>query len=153
MSEEIWKPVVGSPAYEVSTLGRVRSLPQRRRQMSRWGTYYWHSTKGKLLKPGIASNGYPTVAIGRGNTRTVHSLVAEAFIGPYPEGCEVRHKDGDRENPKLDNLEYGSRTDNIFDAVNHGSWHSKRRRDGWGNMWKTRRAVSGKGGHYVLDNG
>ena len=77
--------------------------------------------KGRMLRPGIASNGYPTVALGRGNTRTLHSLVAETFLGPCPENCEVRHKDGNRTNPQLSNLEYGTRSDNMLDAAKHGS--------------------------------
>lgn len=107
---ETWKPVVGHPNYEVSDLGRV------------------YSNRGaRILKPGVASNGYPTVALGRGNTRTLHSLVADAFLGPRPEGQEVRHKDGDRMNPRADNLVYGTRTDNINDAVAHGTWMSPAR--------------------------
>lgn len=101
---EIWKPVVRFPHYMVSDQGRV----------------YSHLSQ-KYLRPGIASHGYPTVALGRGNSRTLHSLVAEAFIGPPPENMEVRHKDGNRQNPKLSNLEYGTRRDNIMDAYFHGT--------------------------------
>lgn len=124
---ETWRPVVGHAEYEVSDLGRVRSLDRSWQQRSRGGTFYTHMKRGQLLRPGIASNGYPTVALGRGNTRTVHSLVADAFLGCAPEGCEVRHKDGNRKNPCLDNLEYGTRTDNINDAVKHGTWMSAER--------------------------
>ncbi|WP_372732947.1 NUMOD4 motif-containing HNH endonuclease [Novosphingobium sp.] len=103
MSER-WKTVLGFPDYMVSSEGRV----------------YSHISQ-KFLRPGIASNGYPTVALGRGNTRTLHSLVAETFIGPCPAGMEVRHRDGIRTNPKLSNLRYGSRSDNIKDAYEHGT--------------------------------
>lgn len=104
---EEWRPIAGFEGrYEVSSFGRVRSFFRGVR----------------LLQPGIASNGYPTVCLGRGNTRTVHSLVAETFIGPCPPNCEVRHKDGCRTNPYKDNLEYGTRSANIFDAVRHGTW-------------------------------
>lgn len=81
----------------------------------------------KILRPGIASNGYPTVALGRGNTRTLHSLVAEAFIGPRPENMDVRHKDGNRLNPRADNLEHGTRTENILDSIRHQQWMSEKR--------------------------
>ena len=118
MAEE-WRVVPSCSDYEVNELGQVRG---------REGRLVWagahagfRTASEKLLRPGIASNGYPTVALGRRNTRTVHSLVAEAFIGPVPVGCEVRHKDGDRKNPKLDNLEYGTRSDNIEDAFRHGT--------------------------------
>jgi hypothetical protein len=108
---ETWKSVVGHAGYEVSDLGRVKSSLRG----------------GRILRPGIASNGYPTVALGRGKTRTIHSLVAEAFIGPRPDGQEVRHKDGNRRNPAALNLSYGTRTQNIYDAVAHGTWLSPAR--------------------------
>lgn len=99
---ENWKAVPGyGGLYEVSDLGRVRSYAR--------GT-------ARLLRPGIASHGYPTVALGRGKSRTVHSLVAEAFLGPRPAGQEVCHRDGDRANPALSNLVYGTRSENNIDA-------------------------------------
>lgn len=108
---ETWKPVVGHEGrYEVSSWGRVRNV-----------------ARGRMLKPGLASNGYFTVAIGKGNSRTTHSLVAEAFIGPRPVGMEVLHLDGIRANSHADNLRYGTRTDNILDAVKHGTWMSPAR--------------------------
>lgn len=96
--------MTGFPDYMISSEGRV----------------YSHLSQ-KFLRPGIASNGYPTVALGRGNTRTVHSLVAAAFIGPCPVGQEVRHDNGDRKNPRLTNLLYGTRAQNIADAFEHGT--------------------------------
>lgn len=126
--KEQWKPVVGLEGqYEVSTFARVRSLPREWQQVSRLGRVHAHRVKGRMLKPGVASNGYYTVALGRGNTRTVHSLVAEAFIGPCPKGQEVRHKNGKRTDSRLVNLEYGTRTDNIRDAIRHGTWVSTAR--------------------------
>jgi hypothetical protein len=115
---EEWRPVPGFPNYEVSSEGRVRSLDHVVWGGPRAGFY---TKKGRMLRPGAASHNYPTVVLGRGNTRTVHSLVAEAFIGPYPPGQEVRHKDGDRSNPRLENLEYGTRADNVRDAIRHGT--------------------------------
>lgn len=67
-----------------------------------------------------------TSHLGRGHSRTVHSLVAAAFIGPCPQGQEVRHKDGTRTNNTADNLEYGTRTDNLRDAIRHGTWKISR---------------------------
>lgn len=113
MSEQ-WRPVVGwEGLYEVSSEGRVRSFRR--------------GANGRVLRPGIASHGYPTVALGRGNTQSVHVLVAAALLGPCPEGQEVRHRDGKRTNPRATNLRYGTRSDNINDAVRSGSWFSKRR--------------------------
>ena len=120
---EIWKPVPGHEGgYEISSQGNVRSLPRFARSGAGRRT-----VPGGMLNPGLASNGYYTVAIGRGNSRTVHSLVAEAFLGPCPVGCEVLHIDGSRTNNVLGNLRYGTRSENIYDAVRHGSWMSEAR--------------------------
>ncbi len=106
---EVWRPILGFEGqYEVSNRGRVRS--------------YRRSAKGKLLAPGKASHGYYTVSLGRNNSRTLHSLVAEAFIGPKPDKCEVLHNDGSRTNNCVENLRYGTRSENIFDAVKQGTW-------------------------------
>lgn len=116
---EEWRPVPGFPNYEVSSEGRVRSLDCQVWGGPRAGFYI---KSGRILRPGVGSHGYPTIMLGRkGGTRTVHSLVAEAFIGPRPEGQEVRHKDGNRGNPKLENLHYGTRGDNVRDAIAHGT--------------------------------
>ncbi len=68
------------------------------------------------MRPGVASHGYATVSLGRDNSKTLHSLVAEAFLGPCPKGQEVRHKDGLRTNHEASNLEYGTRSQNNIDA-------------------------------------
>lgn len=120
---EIWRWVPNyEGVYEVSNIGRVRSV-------DRTVAYYnWracakinHSVKGRILRPGKASSGYYTVALGRGNSRTVHSLVAEAFLGPKPDGHEVLHIDGSRTNNCVANLRYGTRSENMLDAVKHGT--------------------------------
>lgn len=116
--KEEWRILPSNSTYEVSNLGRVRSRDHQVWGGRRMGFY---TKPGRLLRPGIASTGYPTVALGRGNTRTVHSLVAEAFFGPCPIGKEIRHKDGVRTNPRWDNLEYGTRLENIEDAFRHGT--------------------------------
>lgn len=101
--KEVWKNIRGyKGTYQVSNLGRVKSFSRYK--------------EGVILKPAKASHGYFTVVLGRGNTRTLHSLVAGAFIGPCPKGQEVRHKDGTRTNNILTNLEYGTRSQNNVDA-------------------------------------
>lgn len=121
MTEE-WRPVPSAPDYEVSNLGRVRGRDGR--QVWAGPRVGFRTVPEKLLRPGIASNGYPTVMLGRKiGTRTVHSLIAETFIGPCPIGQEVRHKDGDRCNSRLENLIYGTRADNMQDAISHGTFN------------------------------
>jgi len=75
---------------------------------------------GKVLSPGIASNGYPTVQLC-GATHTVHSIVLRTFVGPAPDGCECRHRDGDRLNSRLANLHWGTRAENVADMAAHGT--------------------------------
>lgn len=107
---EIWTFIPGyEGVYQVSNLGNVKSFARHK--------------DGSLLKPGKASNGYYTVSFGRNNSKTVHSLVALAFLGPRPKGMEVLHIDGTRTNNAVSNLRYGTRTDNILDAIKHGSWN------------------------------
>lgn len=115
--DEAFLPVPGFPDYEVSRYGNVRSWTPKK--------------KGALLKPGLTSAGYPSVVLG-GNTKLVHRLVAEVFIGPCPNGQEVRHKDGMRDNSHLDNLEYGTRRDNVLDMMRHGTYDSGKRLEHFG---------------------
>ncbi len=105
---EVWRDIPGYSGYQVSNLGRVRSL-DRVVKTARGERRY----KGKMLKPGIASHNYLTVAIGKGNSMSVHVLVAMAFLGPAPfDGAEVRHLDDVRTNNFDFNLAWGSRGDN-----------------------------------------
>jgi hypothetical protein len=117
MTEE-WRPIGEAPGYEVSDQGRVRS---------------WKKFGGgplpRIVKPHDTA-GYWAVGLytpsGR-VPRTIHALVAEAFIGPRPEGMEVRHLDGDRRNNVPTNLRYGTRAENARDAVEHGTHRETRK--------------------------
>lgn len=102
--KEIWKPVVGyEGVYEVSNLGRVKSLP-RWHENGRCG----YMTKGKILKQRL-NKGYLCVTLIQNNKRKhcdVHRLVAKAFI-PNPNNYPcVNHKDENPNNPRWDNLEW-----------------------------------------------
>ena len=115
MAPEIWKPVVGHPGYEVSDLGEVRSLPRTRN-----GRRY----RGRRLCPFKDGKSYPAINLSHGPLRvrrTVHSLVADAFIGPRPTGLETRHLDGTRINSSLNNLAYGTRAENWADSCVNGA--------------------------------
>ena len=117
--EEIWKEVVGYPSYEVSNLGNVR----RYNYIS--GEY--KIKKLKSLNRGDKNNKYGkylsfNVSLGtknKGKTLKVHQEVAKAFFGPKPAGMIVLHLDEDISNNKLDNLKYGTTSENVkmaFDA-------------------------------------
>lgn len=107
MATEIWKPVVGfEDSYEVSSLGRVRSLDRVVVMNSRWGKPVAKNLKGKFLAPTLNGHGYPNVMLGAGNMCRVHRLVAEAFIPNPDELPQVNHLDGNRANSKVENLEW-----------------------------------------------
>lgn len=113
-SEEQWRPIPGyEDTYLVSDLGRVWGRPRR-------------STKGGITKLRTSPAGYVVVDLSQRNQRSthlVHRLVALAFMGPCPEGLEVRHLDGDSANPVLTNLAYGTSSQNKWDTVRHGRHH------------------------------
>lgn len=95
---EIWKPIEGyEDRYKVSNMGRVRS---RTKILSQGGKVYKHVT---------LNNG----DISHRSTRTVHTLVANAFI-PNPEGLlYVNHKDYDTYNNRAENLEWCTASYNV----------------------------------------
>lgn len=109
---EEWRAVVGWEGfYEVSDQGRVRRHPSHGHRLV------------LLLKPIVHKRGYLYVHLKRKpirSARTVHSLVAEAFIGPYPYGHEVNHRDGVKANCAKTNLEYVLQADNIHHAIATG---------------------------------
>lgn len=61
------------------------------------------------------------VALGRGNSRAVHRLVAEAFHGPCPEGLECAHQNGDRQDARAENLVWVNRVENARHRRLHGT--------------------------------
>lgn len=78
-----------------------------------------------MLKWAANSSGYPQVRVrlvSGYRSVTIHVLVAEAFIGPRPEGdIHICHYDGNPENNHASNLRYGTRQENIADMRRHGT--------------------------------
>lgn len=105
---EKWKSVEGSD-YEVSSIGRVRSLKSQ---------FY-----GRVLKPRQNSRGYLYVNLchdGKYKSKSVHVLVARAFLrGVSKDG--VNHKDGNKLNNCAYNLEWATHAENVRHAENR-SW-------------------------------
>jgi len=95
--------------YAVSNLGNVKRIKPGRR-----------ATVGKILKPQFGGR-YYHVRLGLGKLgikmRTIHSLVAEAFLGLRPEGFQINHKDGNKLNNNIDNLEYITHAKNAEHAA------------------------------------
>lgn len=109
MKNEAWRFIPGWPGYVVSDQGRVVSLRNK---------------EPVVLKGSPGKNGYPRVSLRNGGAtkyRNVHSLVMEAFVGPRPEGKEVRHLNGVSSDARLENLAYGTPVENMEDRVRHGT--------------------------------
>jgi len=103
MNKEIWKPIKGYDRYEVSTHGRVRSFC---------------SGQAKLIKPGILNRGYPYVGLTCSATKkrksvTIHRLVALTHIPNPKNKATVNHKDGEKLNNHVDNLEWMTNVENV----------------------------------------
>lgn len=127
--EEIWKPVHLYPyseKYEVSNIGRVRSLDtlvNYREKVSRKLSKRVYP--GRVLKGALAESGYRFVSLKmNGSTQQIyiHRLVAFAFVDGYKEDLVVNHKDENRLNNNYLNLEwvtqkynanYGHRNENL----------------------------------------
>ena len=120
-THERWLPIPGyEEMYEVSSLGRVRSLVTR----GKWPA-------GRLMRGSPNSSGRIQVQLTNGHSRKllqVHRLVLEAFVGPCPPGMEACHWDDDPLNNRLDNLRWGSRSENMYDRVRNGRDHNSRKR-------------------------
>ena len=101
------KPIPSNPAYLISDSGQVFS-----------------TKSNKYLKLPCGTVGYPLVNLttgkGKRTTHTVHSLVAEVFIGSRPANHEINHKDGCKTNNHVSNLEYVIPSDNIRHAFETG---------------------------------
>lgn len=125
---EIWKKVVGfEELYEVSSMGRVRSLDRLTPHINDT-TRVIHS---KVLKQQRNPRGYLMVDLrplngGKRKNSTVHRLVAIAFI-PNPEEKKcVNHIDGNKANNVLSNLEWATTMENNTHALTTGLTPSKK---------------------------
>ena len=118
---EIWKDIKGYEGlYQISSHGRVKSLFRYK----------------KILKPALQTKGYFYVSLCKPNKNfTIHRLVAEAFI-PNPDNLPcVNHKDEDKTNNHVDNLEwctyeynlnFGTRNERISESLlNHTNTSKK----------------------------
>lgn len=111
-----WRPIPGfEGAYEVNDEGHVRSLDRvlvdvngKRR---RW--------KGRELAQ-TPSHGRPVVGLGRARLEQPGVLVMLAFVGPRPEGLNVCHLNDDPWDNRLENLYYGTHSQNMQDQVRNG---------------------------------
>lgn len=98
--------------YQVSNLGRVRSLDREITAISRWGTPQKYIAKGRIIKGSLSTVGYPQVRLSKDGiitTYQVHRLVATAFLANPNNLSEVNHKNEDKCDNKVSNLEWCDR--------------------------------------------
>jgi len=117
MGSEQWRAVVGyENLYEVSSHGRVRSLPHR--------TRHGCNRRGKILAVDVQWTTYHRVTLyrdGQRDRRMVHILMLEAFVGPCPEGMEACHQNDAGGDNRLENLRWDTRRNNWLDRVRLGT--------------------------------
>lgn len=114
---ERWRQIPGyEDRYDVSDHGRFRS--------------WIYSGKTGIPRPMTPTRGdddYSRISLWLDGKRTflkIHVWVALAFHGPRPDGHEVRHRDGNRQNNRADNLAYGTPSENEMDKREHGTHHN-----------------------------
>lgn len=100
--KEIWKDVPGyEGSYQVSNQGRVKSL-----------VTYGNGGNGRILAGDTTRLGYVRIAF-LGKRKLVHRVVYTTFCGKIPQGLEVNHKNGNKADNRLENLELLTKSENI----------------------------------------
>lgn len=122
---EIWKDVEGyEGSYQVSSFGRVRGVDRLISYIARGGTPAVRLQRGKVLKTSVGTSGYETyhmydVERDR-QTLMVHRIVAKTFIPLVAGNDFVNHKDGDKLNNHISNLEWVTKSENTLHAIDTG---------------------------------
>ncbi|ASJ79695.1 HNH endonuclease [Mycobacterium phage Maravista] len=109
-----WRPIPGFEEYEACTDGRIRR-------------------NGRVLKTFEMKSGHHAITLcvgGKKYQRLVHRLILETFRGSCPDGMEGLHNDGRPSNNWVGNLRWGTRSENVLDAIRHGTFNN-------GHMRKT----------------
>lgn len=116
-----WRDIPGWEGfYQVSDDGHVKGLA---RVSPAADGRVWNVPE-RELKVTADRLGYCRINLVRQGVRKsplIHRLVMLAFVGPCPEGLEVRHLNGNPVDNRLENLSYGTRSENQLDAVRHGT--------------------------------
>ena len=128
--KEIWKDIKGYEGqYQVSNLGRVKSLPRTTPYINKAGYESSQFREGQLKKEIDNGRGYKTVDLykdNKGKRLYIHRLVVEAFVGDIPPGMAVNHIDFNKANNALDNLEIVTYSENNNHSAKAGRYDGKR---------------------------
>lgn len=103
------KPIPNFPDYQITRNGRV-----------------WSNFRRRWLRLKLNSDSYYILTARKDNRRVylrVHRLVLETYVGPCPKGMECRHLNGIRTDNRLENLRWGTRSENIQDSKQHGTYN------------------------------
>lgn len=118
MEKEIWKDIEGYEGYyQVSNLGRVKSLGNKS-----------NHKQPIILKQALVL-GYKCVSLSKNRKakmKKVHVLVAQAFLENKKKGLQVNHKDGNKRNNCVYNLEWVTASENVKHAFNMGLAKAKK---------------------------
>lgn len=133
--DDKWSVIVEHPRYEISNTGHVRNR-----------------YTGRILRGARDRDGYLTVMLytdGDKYTKKVHRLVAQYFLEPDPLRDQVNHKDGNKLNNHVSNLEWCTRSENTRHAYEHKLFeanirpaieaHTKIKRDMYPDIWQMRK--------------
>ncbi len=117
--EEVWKYIPKTyHQYSVSNLGRVRSNQIAYTASNGVAECVFHK-KGRILKPHANKEGYLSVNLF-GKPKKIHRLVAEVFIENSENKPCINHKDGNKSNNSIDNLEWVTVKENNLHALENG---------------------------------
>ena len=145
---EIWKEIKGFKNYEVSSLGRIKSLAS----IVIYSNGKIGGKKEKFLKLNLNGSGYLGMSLSKNNkrkTKTIHQLMAIAFLNHKPSGCKlvVDHINNVKTDNRLENLQLITHRENVSKDRKGSSKHTgvswnKRR-----SKWKSSIQINGKPKH------
>lgn len=116
---EVFKIIKGYNDYSIGCKGSVVSFKKKGRPGKEWDGNGGISI-GRFLKPKKSKLKYPRYDL-QGETVYAHILVLENFRLDRPKGMDARHIDGDPSNPDINNLEWGTKKENMADKKLHGT--------------------------------